>query len=477
MLKSMVPFLFFVLFLFSCNNQKITQQTEDIDKISEYDNCVESVKTENNDLDLETNDSDNFTKFYFLSLSAGEEHAGVIDQNGNLFTWGSNAYGQLGHSTKEECDAGQFLLPCSNFPEKVDKIPNAKKVVAGNSHTAVIDQNGNLFVFGADFGGELGFDSNETCKLQDKTFKCAKTPKKIMENVKDVAVGDSFTIALKNDGTVWVWGDNTYGIITKTTTEKCGPSLAPFDCSKKPVKIDDLKDIVAVSAGNYFALALDKNGNVFGWGRNDLFQTGGKSDAVCNNGAIDVECIKIPVKISLPEKIQAIDAGADFSLFLSQKGNLFSVGANFYGQLGRKTKDKCVVSQQEYECGKNPQKITIKNVLLFSCGKYHALVKTKGSILYSFGLNLAGELGVDAQDVCQTKYASYSCEKSPVKINLAIVPELISAGGNISLATDKKDVFAWGTGRTGLIGKKGKEDCNIGSMTFKCSKTPVKVSK
>ena len=69
--------------------------------------------------------------------------------------------------------------------------------------------------------------------------------------------------AIKNDGSLWMWGYNGYGQLGNGTTEN----------STKPVKVmlDDVKDI---SLGYSYSAAVKKDGSLWMWGYNDGLRMG-----------------------------------------------------------------------------------------------------------------------------------------------------------------------------------------------------------
>ena len=80
-----------------------------------------------------------------------------------------------------------------------------------------------------------------------------------------VAAGTDFTVALKADGTVWTWGENTYGelgINDKTVTQSGTPVQVVLDNGSP------LEDVIDISANIYAAYALTRDGSIYAWGRN-----------------------------------------------------------------------------------------------------------------------------------------------------------------------------------------------------------------
>jgi alpha-tubulin suppressor-like RCC1 family protein len=82
-----------------------------------------------------------------VDISCGEEHAALLTAEGHVYTWGFGHDGQLGHSAKTHLTA----------PKKIEDFPyKAKKVVCGGGHTAIITEQGDLYLFGRGRDGQLG---------------------------------------------------------------------------------------------------------------------------------------------------------------------------------------------------------------------------------------------------------------------------------------------------------------------------------
>jgi alpha-tubulin suppressor-like RCC1 family protein len=92
-----------------------------------------------------------------------------------------------------------------------------------------------------------------------------------------------------------------------------------------------LKDIIAISAGNYHVLALDKYGNVWAWGYNNEGQLG---DGSLAESPIPVRVEKIRAGYGYLTNIIYIDAGFDYSTAIDSFGNFWVWGYNNNGQLG-----------------------------------------------------------------------------------------------------------------------------------------------
>ena len=113
-----------------------------------------------------------------------------------LWTWGYNAYGQLGN--------GNVTLYSS--PIQVGTLTNWKQVAGGDYHTAAIKTDGTLWTWGYNLYGQLGNNTSSTTVFYSSPIQVGS-----LTNWKQVAGGQYHTAAITTDGTLWTWGYNAYG--------------------------------------------------------------------------------------------------------------------------------------------------------------------------------------------------------------------------------------------------------------------------
>lgn len=128
------------------------------------------------------------------SISAGDYHSLAIKNDGTLWAWGRNTSYELGDGT----DVNR------NIPTQIGTANNWVKVHAGYSSSYGIKADGTLWAWGANGSGKLGTGNGNWV---------IATPTQIGAATNWLSVSDGWyhTIALKTDGTLWVWGDNEYG--------------------------------------------------------------------------------------------------------------------------------------------------------------------------------------------------------------------------------------------------------------------------
>ena len=88
--------------------------------------------------------------------------------------------------------------------------------------------------------------------------------------VSAVSAGYLSSLALESDGTVWSWGNNDSADLGRPSSESCND----YRCSSKPGQVEGLPPIRALSMGNSSSLALARDGTVWAWGDNRSGQLG-----------------------------------------------------------------------------------------------------------------------------------------------------------------------------------------------------------
>ena len=333
------------------------------------------------------------------SISLGLNHAKGIDNDGILWSWGSNRFGQLGNGTTDATN-NNFII---STPLKIDNDNDWKAVFSGRSHTIAIKNNGTLWGWGANDNGGLG----------DGTFINRSIPIQIGldTNWKNLFMADRSMKAIKSDGSLWAWGYNAYGQLGDGTfLDKASPTRIGLDT-----------DWQIISTGNsWHTLALKNNGSLWGWGANESGQLGDDT----------FEDKNIPVQIGSDTNWKSVFAGFGFSIGLKNDGTLWSWGSNDVGQLGNGTTDSQYI----------PTQIGISNDWKnISVGFLHVLaIKNDGS-LWSWGYNTDGELGDGTQ----------INKLIPTQIGIDNDWKNITTSFNQSYA-QKNDNSFWGWGYNGL---------------------------
>jgi alpha-tubulin suppressor-like RCC1 family protein len=251
-----------------------------------------------------------------------------------LSAWGNNYFGQLGDGTYGNN---------RTTPAEVSDLHGAEveAIAGGQGHTLALKSDGTVLAWGYNRDGELGDGTNDDSPTPVRV-KDFHDPTGNLSGVEAIAAGSSHSLALKKDGTVWAWGDNFFGELGDGKTKTDSP---------KPVRASDLKGVRAIEGGGWFSLALKNDGSVWAWGYNQDGELGhgtatNAKETKCENTAeagsaqVRSSCTNspTPVRVSKLGGVQAIAAGSAHSLALKEDGTVWAWGANDQGQLGNGSK-------------------------------------------------------------------------------------------------------------------------------------------
>src|SRR5262249_20778166 len=140
------------------------------------------------------------------AISAGNTHSLAVKVDGSVWAWGSNNNGQLGDNTttQEQVPIQVHGVANSGFLASIAAISAS----GTNNFSLAVDTNGVVYAWGFNASGQLG-DTTTTQRMTPVLVGGAGgLPGKIFTAV---AAGNNHSLALRNDGTVWAWGNNNNG--------------------------------------------------------------------------------------------------------------------------------------------------------------------------------------------------------------------------------------------------------------------------
>eukprot|EP01029_Cantina_marsupialis_P007445 TRINITY_DN18269_c0_g2_i1.p1 TRINITY_DN18269_c0_g2~~TRINITY_DN18269_c0_g2_i1.p1 ORF type:complete len:1058 (-),score=253.66 TRINITY_DN18269_c0_g2_i1:105-3278(-) len=238
----------------------------------------------------------------FKNVCVGFSHSIGITEEGAAISFGSNEYGQLGHSYEEK-----FKVR----PKPVVSVHGAVKSACGNEHSLILRSNGHVYAFGDNSRGQLGGEFDE--ELNAPVLVKSLTPFQIM----DIASGSGHNMAITVSGSVLAWGWNKYGQLGINEHT---------DVVSTPTVVDAPEPMKKVCCGQQHSLLLSKSGKVYACGQGKRGQLG--------TNIVDDRFS--PVIIPSLKNIKVIDiaCGDSHSLVLLEDGRVMAFGAGESGQLG-----------------------------------------------------------------------------------------------------------------------------------------------
>ena len=343
----------------------------------------------------------------FFILSLGGSFAYSRDTAGNIRVWGDNQYGQLGKGHFNNAGSILGIYPSDFRTKNADiDLSQLRDIVSGSNYSffwmndgtlyavgnsdyatlgkqegsysthkafylpekpaalscgfgqcLALTENGEVYAWGRNNKGQVGNGSR-----QNMTSPC-KLP---LKNIVEIAAGGQFSLALDSEGRLWGWGDNEFNILS--------PSAEPYFAVPVQVNTNGI-DIAAIEAGGYHAALLDKQGGVWTWGKNDVYQLGIETKG---------KPVAAPTQVSLPGPAASLTVYSSQNYAILADTSMWSWGNNGYGQLGQGLKGVA---------GGLPGKCVDSGVILVETGSMFALCVLQDGTMMAAGFNNHAELG------------------------------------------------------------------------------------
>jgi alpha-tubulin suppressor-like RCC1 family protein len=363
------------------------------------------------------------------ALSSSEAFTLALLSDGTVMSWGGNSMGQLGNNKKRpnwEYGESHTIVEEENPTTHavVGPLHGVKQIAAANEHALVLMKDGTVMAWGNNQYGQLG---NGIHGFERNTNFNERLPKTVpgLTNIKAVAAGGGSDYALRSDGTVVAWGNNTAGQLGlgEAGPDHCETEVARYPhfeyCSVLPRPVmwtnpttgrhEPLNGVKTLAAGQFDAYALLASGRVVSWGDNHSGQLG--------TGAETWRQIEFPpaeVKRSNGTPLSGVVelvAGNDFALTRLANGEILGWGGAGQSALAGATPEDCkhegphVKSKRETAgleapetrpCLKTAQRIAALEGLgveALSAGHKFGLALSKGKV-YAWGSNEKGQLGI-----------------------------------------------------------------------------------
>ncbi len=288
----------------------------------------------------------------------------AINRDGEMWAWGSNISGQLGFDSGNAPTYNPVLVPT-----KVGTSSNWSKISVG-SHTLAINNLGELYSWGSNSNGQLG--------QGDTTFRLTPTQVGTATNWVDISIGPTQSYAINSLGELWACGSNSllgFGISSGNTLTF--------------TKLGTATNWVNISAGaSTFAgkFAVNASGELWAWGNYTV------------DSSLEFVTSATPIRFGTDSDWSQVDCGNRFALGIKTSGALFSWGSNQSGRTGLGTTAGVT---------RNPTQVgTATNWQYVSAGDDHSMAVNSLDELWAWG---------DANDN-ETGFADFTDRTVPTQV-------------------------------------------------------------
>ncbi|KAL3324625.1 hypothetical protein AABB24_038646 [Solanum stoloniferum] len=303
------------------------------------------------------------------NIACGGRHAALVTKQGEIFSWGEESGGRLGHGIDSD------VL----HPKLIDSLShsNIELVACGENHTCAVTLSGDLYTWGDGDFGLLGH-GNEVSHW---------VPKRVngpLEgiHVSYISCGPWHTAVVTSAGQLFTFGDGTFGVLGHGDRKSVS----------KPREVESLKGLRTVRAacGVWHTAAVVEvmvgsssssncsSGKLFTWGDGDKGRLG--------HGDKESKLVPTCVAALVEPNFCQVACGHSLTVALTTSGHVYTMGSPVYGQLGHLQAD-----------GKLPRRVEGKLAKSFveeiACGAYHVAVLTSRTEVYTWGKGANGRLG------------------------------------------------------------------------------------
>ena len=332
-----------------------------------------------------------------VSVAAGDGFALALTRDGRVYSWGRNVFGELGDGTRETRAEPRL-------------IPGLTDVVAIGASWMVglaVKRDGTVWSWGLSVSPVMGREARI-----DEAIVPGRIPG--ISGVQNLWAGRYGVLALRSDGTLWAWGQNTGD----------GTDIERYF----PVQVSGLANVVSASVGaGTHSMALLADGTVRAWGQNDDGQLG-------DGTRIDRLA---PVPVAGLAGVRSVAAAYSASAAVLDDGTVMTWGTNAFGMLGLGATNP-YVSDRALP-GPVPGLTGMAEV---SAGTFNFIARRQSGGAVGWGDNEQGQLG-DGTTLPQA---------APVPVAGLAQAAALAVGDKVSYATlADGSVRGWGSNRTGML--------------------------
>ncbi|XP_028407993.1 uncharacterized protein LOC114530602 isoform X2 [Dendronephthya gigantea] len=388
------------------------------------DNCEEKTKSKQ----LEESILRGGVLPEYVTLSCGQEHSALVTDTGDVYTWGKSCNGRLGHGDliEEEGKSAPFRVELLH----IQKI-KVRSVACGREHTLALTKQG-VYAWGSSDYGQLGLGNTNkqtrpvfVTELADKdciALTCGYYHSLALSadrgvwswgwgvhgqlgfgNVEDylvpvrvssldrcsvirLAAGYSHTAILTSEGKVYTFGGGVFGQL----------GLGPVKKQSKPKLVEGIahEKVQLLCCGSFETMVVTLDRKFYKWGRNaqlirqakDYFQK--MDNRNVQRKELTHQLVPVEVQMKIFSPIVQICCGNNHAIFLTESGNVYTMGQNDHGQLGlgNKTERTSPVLVQE---------LLTHEVISVGAGAAHCVTVTAQGQTFVWGRGDSGQLGLE----------------------------------------------------------------------------------
>lgn len=305
------------------------------------------------------------------NIACGGRHAALVTKQGEIFSWGEESGGRLGHGVDADV----------SHPKLIDALSstNIELVACGEHHTCAVTLSGELYTW-----GDGAFNFGLLGHGNDVSHWVPKRLNGPLEgiHVSYISCGPWHTAVVTSAGQLFTFGDGTFGVLghgdrTSVSIPREVESLKGLRTVRAACGVWHTAAVVEVMVGSSGSSNCS-SGKLFTWGDGDKGRLG--------HGDKEAKLVPTCVAALVEPNFCQVACGHSITVALTTSGHVYTMGSPVYGQLGNPQSD-----------GKLPTRVEGKFAKCFveeiACGAYHVAVLTSRTEVYTWGKGANGRLG------------------------------------------------------------------------------------
>ncbi|MDO5747312.1 MAG: hypothetical protein Q4P66_06610 [Actinomycetaceae bacterium] len=322
------------------------------------------------------------------------------------------------------------VLPPADPANPIVSGGHASSMAAANYQTCVVTPQKTVQCWGRNVSGQVGASPSQRIVARPQTVPG-------LSNITHISAGNTMSCALRNDGRVFCWGDNSQNQL----------GYSSVTSSSRPVRVNGLPtNITAITSGASHSCALTQTGQAYCWGSSQKGQLG--------NGTAGIPFAQA-VRVSLTTPLKSISAGAFHTCAVTNKGQAYCWGQNNLHQLGSvQTKASNAANPVPQLVSGNGRYLSVHSGYDYTCAI------TTSRTVDCWGSNSNGQIGANLAA------NSHSEAKVPTRVTSLSNVYQLSTGYYHACALDGSNhLKCWGQGKYSQLGPVGSYNRTVPADT------------
>ena len=374
-----------------------------------------------------------------VSLDGGFDHSvGLTADRSTIYAWGRNSSGQLGNGTTTRLYTPQATISRTQLDGSF-----IKQVIGGFAHTLALTDNGNVYAWGMNTYGQLGVGDTTNRSIPTPVLTAGSPMQG--KTIVYIGAGKYHSLAVDSEGVVYSWGRNDFGQLGDGTSTQ---RTRPIAVTTTGTPMAGKEIVLAKSNSNTHAtVALTSDGSVYAWGDNTTLGAGrlGIGSTVTS--------VNTPHAVTIAGRIKDIETTTSATYFLLDDNRIFAAGANYTGQIVP-TGSYSDVYRAPIEVPLSGTPLDGKIITQISGDGHHIFALTSEGRVYGWAWSQWGQSGTGTINTTGCRCTGYVAEviKTGTPMQGKFITSISTGDRWVYAVASDGTAYSWGHNNDGQLG-------------------------